>query len=187
MSALRSELVVHRQARRPTRVIHSFWRVIHRLGGCAHSPNVVSPVRLWGCGVKHRGGRARSAHPPRPGESGLGLAEDPVHGRATDRALALGHVHAGLRDFHGALEVTLLLALHAIAVVRSVGHGSSSSCCRPGWPDACSRRWPRCVRRWTAPRPRGCGHPFGAVTTQVRAVPCLRGAGGVVDVVSVPG
>src|SRR5690349_2248423 len=68
--------------------------------------------------------------------SGLGLAQDPVDRRATDRALALGHVHAGLRDLDGALEVALLLALHAVAVVRVVGHDSSSSCCQPGRPGA---------------------------------------------------
>src|SRR3954465_11516953 len=78
----------------------------------------------------------RYGHPRRRRWSGLRLAQDAVHGRAADRALALGHVHAGLRDFHGALEVALLLALHAVAVVRVVGHGSSSSCCRPGRPGA---------------------------------------------------
>ena len=56
---------------------------------------------------------------------GLGLAQDAVHGGAADRALALGHVHAGLADLDRALEVTLLLALHAVAVVRLglCGHG----------------------------------------------------------------
>src|SRR3954451_21008996 len=74
------------------------------------------------CQPRHGYGRTpgrpgrKTGGSPAPGgrESGLGLAEDPVHGRATDRALALRHVHAGLRDLHGALEVTLLLALDAV-------------------------------------------------------------------------
>jgi len=62
-----------------------------------------------------------------PGSTLLGsrLAQDPVDGRSADRALALGHVHAGLADLDGSLEVALLLALHAVAVVRLglCGHG----------------------------------------------------------------
>src|SRR5688500_17559566 len=90
-----------------------------------NSPNVIDRLRIWDELGKHRGGRTAL---PGKHESGLDLAQDPVHGGAADRALALGHVHARLRDLHGALEVALLLALHAVAVVRVVGHGSSSSC-----------------------------------------------------------
>src|SRR4051812_45668177 len=54
-----------------------------------------------------------------------GLAKDPIHGRTADRALALGHVHAGLADLDRAFEVSLLFALHAVTVVRLglCGHG----------------------------------------------------------------
>ena len=59
-----------------------------------------------------------------------GLAEDPVHLRATDRALALCHATARLADRDLTLEVPLLLALHAVAVV-GLGHVASSGTWRP--------------------------------------------------------
>src|SRR4051812_25373281 len=82
-----------------------------------------------------RGGRCR---PPLPawgsGPRG-GLAQGAVDRGAADGTLALGHVHARLRPLAVPLEVPLLLALDAVAVVRG-GHGSSSSivgrsACRP--------------------------------------------------------
>src|SRR5205085_10081302 len=54
-----------------------------------------------------------------------GLAEDPVHLGAADRAGALRHPAAGLTDLDLAVEVPLLLALDAVAVV-GVRHGLSS-------------------------------------------------------------
>src|SRR5262249_55898761 len=53
--------------------------------------------------------------------SGSRLAEDPVDRGTAHRAFALGHLHAGPRDRHAALEVPLLPALDAVAVV-GLGH-----------------------------------------------------------------
>src|SRR5690348_9752138 len=47
----------------------------------------------------------------------LGLTEDPVHLGAADGAGALRHAPARLADLDLAVEVPLLLALHAVAVV----------------------------------------------------------------------
>ena len=56
--------------------------------------------------------------------SDLRLAEDPVDSGATHRALALGHVHTGLRHLDGPGEIALFLALNAVPVVGLglVGH-----------------------------------------------------------------
>src|SRR5947208_3588071 len=61
----------------------------------------------------------------------LGLAEDPVHLRAAHRAGALGHAATGLADLDFAFEVALVLALHAVTVVR-LGHAVLLWLRRPG-------------------------------------------------------
>src|SRR5438045_3544374 len=53
-----------------------------------------------------------------------GLPEDAVHLRAAMRALAFGHPAPGVASYDLALEVALLLALHAVAVV-CLGHVAS--------------------------------------------------------------
>jgi len=84
-------------------------------------------LSTWGraVGDGRIGGRSRPPPPrgarrARPGESGL--AEDPVHLGAANRTDALGHpAPVGLVDLP--VEVTLFLALHAVAVVGlGVGH-----------------------------------------------------------------
>jgi len=84
-------------------------------------------------GMPTRGCRPRDSDPDAEGgwpgratplsarRAGLRLAEDPVHRGAADRALALGHAPTRVADRDLTLEVALLPALHAVAVV-GVGH-----------------------------------------------------------------
>src|SRR5439155_7109657 len=104
-----------------------------------HAAGVAAPV-------PRRGRRPQASAPPGPGDDdggaprvrgaavmlpppgaelpSSGLAEDPVHLGAADRAGALRHPATGLADLDLAVEVTLLLALHAVAVV-ALSHGES--------------------------------------------------------------
>src|SRR3954447_25329252 len=76
--------------------------------------------------MRRQKGATRTSCPGRPPTSAvLRLAEDPVHLGAADRAGALGHPATGLADLDLAVEVALLLALHAVAVV-ALRHGISS-------------------------------------------------------------
>src|SRR3954454_23557328 len=116
------------------------------MGGVAHRSSVAVPARPAlppstgrpdACpdGARAGGGRRRngpqtataaspSGERRRPGRRSSGLAEDPVYLGAADRAGALRHPATGLADLDLAVEVTLLLALHAVAVV-ALSHGES--------------------------------------------------------------
>lgn len=75
------------------------------------------------------GWRAPPPFPPQPAQDRRlrsGLAEDAVHLRPASRTGALGHPATGVTRHDLALEVALLLALDAVAVV-GVGHGASLS------------------------------------------------------------
>ena len=69
----------------------------------------------------------------------LSLAEDPVHLGTADGARALGHTSARLADLHLAVKVTLLFALHAVAVVAlshgvlHVSTGAGPGAAQAGW------------------------------------------------------
>src|SRR6185312_3847935 len=75
--------------------------------------------RTWTADAE--GGWPGRATPLSARRAGLRLAEDPVHRGAADRALALGHAPTRVADRDLTLEVALLPALHAVAVV-GVGH-----------------------------------------------------------------
>src|SRR5256885_12426659 len=65
------------------------------------------------------------------GEAQSGLAEDPVHLGTAHGAGALSHAATGLADLDFAFEVALVLALHAVTVVR-LGHAVLLWLRRPG-------------------------------------------------------
>src|SRR3569833_1793925 len=91
---------------------------------CCPQPEGSYPQAEGGSPITQRVGFDTDTGSPgavtRPGERGSGqdLAQDPVDGGATNRALTQNQKQTKLRDLHRALEVALLLALDAVAVVR---------------------------------------------------------------------